>query len=70
MATCLRILAWEIPWREEPSRLQYRNLHKYRRLAQLHCLFPEEMNLEARIDTVPDLQHTQVVKNTDLEPGR
>ena len=47
-----------------------RNLHKYRCFAQLHCLFPEEMNLEARIDTVPDLQHTQVVKNTDLEPGR
>ena len=47
-----------------------RNLHKYRRFAQLHCLFPEEMNLEARIDRVPDLQHTQVVKNTDLEPGR
>ena len=30
MATCSSILAWRIPWTEEPDRLQSRGLHRVR----------------------------------------
>jgi len=30
MAICFSILAWRIPWTEEPSRLQSMGLHRVR----------------------------------------
>ena len=61
MATHSRILAWRIPWAEEPSGLQSMGLqrvrHEWRDLAQIR--FPYYTHIHRREQTEPQQKHME-----------
>ena len=56
MATCSSILAWEIPWTEEPDRLQS--------MGSQRVDWTEHTHTDTYTHTEPSLDHCQLLKYT------